>query len=127
MDFLLVVYVATRLISPFGYDTLDVSGWADVMVGNEGEIASIDFSAVEQPCDDGTIQFSPAPPECVDLGWSSDTETYTADGRLYQFANGRAFHVLRRGSVETGDPSLIVMLEDGTVVFYREVVPASAQ
>jgi len=123
MNALLIVYVATRLITADGLDTTNVTGWADVLVGPQGEISELSFSMVERPCDDGTgVQFSPAPPECFDYGYSAESVDFTPDGRLYEFSNDRAVHILRRGTVETGDPSLIMMLEDGTTVFFREEV-----
>jgi hypothetical protein len=82
----------------------------------------MDVYACPMDCslDEGEVYFSPAPScPCLDVVFDGGTDHYTADGRVYTF-DAMRISILRRGSVETGDPSLIVRFDDGTILIYRE-------
>jgi hypothetical protein len=115
------VYDASRLISA-DFDTTQVVG--EAIVEDDGPftpIWSVTYNAKVVPCDDGsTIQFSPRPPPCENISLDGNATQWSSGGHEYTFDTGETISIIRRGSVETGDPVLIVMDEDGNVVIFRE-------
>jgi len=102
-------------------DTTDVSGYAIVVDGGPfTAIQSLEYLIQTEPCDDGTrLHPSPAPPACAPLAFYGEASDWTMDGRMYDFG-GDVVSILRRGSVETGDPSLLLMDAAGNVLIFRE-------
>jgi hypothetical protein len=115
------LYEASRLITA-DMDTTNVTGSA--IVEDSGPFTPmtwLGFDLLALPCDDGrSVQASPAPAPCDPLTFAAEVQRWTQGGMRYVFDDGTDLSIVRRGSVATGDPSLIIMDTDGRVMLFRE-------
>jgi hypothetical protein len=126
-----------------GRDVLNVDGIATVHDSGPFspiEALEIDAAACQAECDPQTLnpydvyselQFSPMPPaiescDCVVEALALPADSHSRDGQIYVFGdneNIREISIIRRGSAETGDPSLIIQNEDGDTFIFGENDP----
>jgi len=109
-------------------DTLNVEGYAEIIdTGPYTAIDAIEMDARACPkectLDGGPLLFASPPPNCTcfNLFISTDKVSYIRNGQIY-FFDLETTHILRRGSTATdsSDPALIVRLEEGETLIYRE-------
>jgi len=115
-------YTASRMITSTA-DITDVRGYATVTDdGPFTAITGIEYS-IAPPCTGpGEVAFSPAPPACEDVtrSFSGEPTGYSPDGRIYQFDGEGDLSIIRRGSDATGDPSLLLLDQQGNVLVFSE-------
>jgi hypothetical protein len=113
-------YCASRLITP-EFDTFNVEGSASVLdTGPYTPMEHISAEVYTIPCDDGsgTLFASPAPPQCSPIVIEGAVLKYSRTGHMYWIAGlEEPLSIIRRGSEETNDPSLIMMIGDIVTVF----------
>ena len=96
-------------------EVVDPNGFA--LVEDTGPYTPMTRVAISARACDG-LYFSPQP-ECdpVSLEIDGNAAYYSFGGEVYELENGRDITVIRRGSVETGDPSLILAIDGFTLIF----------
>jgi|GEM_PF-3147974 len=111
-------------------DTLNTEGYAEVEdEGPYTPIAAVVATARACPAEctlDGepALYASPVPDcSCMEVSASGVEPGYVRGGQIY-YVDGRVVHVIRRGSTATdsSDPALIVMLEGGELLLFRELL-----